>query len=1356
MKRSLSASSTRAGGSTAPNTGTYTPRTPQKRDNVRNPREVTSPEMSSSPADFPPPVSKPKSPRPLLPLPVNTATPPSPLTEYPSFSCNIDEHSQVDLRPPSGTGGVDLRRIPISRIATPQASGRPVKPTRATLARGPGAPAGPSSRRDDTESVASVSTVSTVRSRSVPARESPTGHTMPQAAQPVTARPTTPTGTVPLRSPTKATNPPSCASRGKSGKPRSGTRLSITAANKAMGCVRAIVADVRCCCETENAVWSAEKNGDICVRDKLGDPVKCISFTGPAPCFVSALLYVTTGHAQRVWAGWNTGGIAIFDAHSGERVGKELQHHTSVVTQLLLHEGVVFSSSLDTRICSYSASTGEHLRSFCGHSLGVRCLLAMGRYLYSGSDDRSIFKWDWQENGGQLMRMGQQHRGAVLALQSQGKHLWSASEDGTVRVSDVDTGLELACLTEHTSSVTSLTLAGRQMWSAGADNLICVWNVLTMQLVRKLRNAHDGGVTSVMKVVTRAEEFEVWTCSAGDKSIRMWRDGDITVPCTTCAEEFEAKWRIIHEKCDEIEKLTQAEVRSSLAIQQLESQRDELTDQNKAFSEMNENLQLLYREGSENLRKEIANRQELERELESAGRLLSEWEEARKAEVTKRAEITRRNEQLAFEADELRSQLAARQDGASKEQTERLRRAEDRIAQLQLALAEETGKAELTEHRAKELQRERDRLKLDAHKIEAVHSGKERELQQQLLAAQLEIETWQREAKRVERETVDTRRKCDAEIAELQTQLTSAITRGTSLEQQLCQLQLCRQVTEQTQSNECEMQRKHEAYECKIAKLQREIDAFHKQGSPRTNCTAQLEAEVRELQHQLDTVSFRNADLELRCADLERRCAAKDETCSKLRSQLSDAHQKVITLITRKAQHATGPTDSAVTQDAVRLAEELRTSRECVAALQEEVQYLLQRQQTDPSSSKLIDPELSTCSAESTSSVAYRNVTRLERVLDEANQKIASLTAQVQERDATLAAVTANQPIPLLEHQNLYETGIAALQKALELATAEKATLEQELHLTKNELALISERHNPLQEAETKQYVLRLEKRLRELEQGDSKTHPEPGAAESERNDLAMRLKQREETIRKYTGRFESLQEEYAVLASRFEAQAQLLADMEHDKAELERRANELESEVNERPVKAVRFHSPCVEPLTLAAESTLETSFDMTTGNPSSALQEEVARDKAELRRLLEQLRQTNRTEDTRSPTYQSDLAQEVRALKYRESQIMRELEEAQTDRDAVCREKEELIRTIAELDAQIRSCQGNQLFLQTEKHRMQSTHAEETETACGTIAALVSRLHLANAKYTKAVELLKQQSHRVAELEAFLVDSE
>jgi WD40 repeat protein/tRNA A-37 threonylcarbamoyl transferase component Bud32 len=121
-----------------------------------------------------------------------------------------------------------------------------------------------------------------------------------------------------------------------------------------------------------------------------------------------------------------------------------------------------------------------------------------GRYLASGSADRSVKLWDARSYAEVKSLRG--HAGMIygLAFRPDSKRLATVAEDSTVKVWEVGSGEDLLTLRGHTAEIACVAFFpdGQQLVSAGLDRTLRVWDAQKPQEARRLK-VHAGPVTSI-------------------------------------------------------------------------------------------------------------------------------------------------------------------------------------------------------------------------------------------------------------------------------------------------------------------------------------------------------------------------------------------------------------------------------------------------------------------------------------------------------------------------------------------------------------------------------------------------------------------------------------------------------------------------------------------------------------------------------------------------------------------------------------------------------------------------------------------------------------------------------------------
>lgn len=132
---------------------------------------------------------------------------------------------------------------------------------------------------------------------------------------------------------------------------------------------------------------------------------------------------------------------------------------------------------------------------------------------------------------------GHQNLVATTCFSPHGKHILSASHDGTIRIWDANDGVLLDVLRGHDRQVNSAEYnpQGTQIVSAGFDGTACVWDVKTRRKIYEL-NSHR---TEVYSAVFHPAGDQIAT-SGGDGKIVLWEGGQevdaikTPMPITDC------------------------------------------------------------------------------------------------------------------------------------------------------------------------------------------------------------------------------------------------------------------------------------------------------------------------------------------------------------------------------------------------------------------------------------------------------------------------------------------------------------------------------------------------------------------------------------------------------------------------------------------------------------------------------------------------------------------------------------------------------------------------------------------------------------------------------------------------------
>ncbi|CEL04811.1 Putative Sulfur metabolite repression control protein [Aspergillus calidoustus] len=182
---------------------------------------------------------------------------------------------------------------------------------------------------------------------------------------------------------------------------------------------------------------------------------------------------------------------------------KTFKGHTNGVMCLQFEDNILATGSYDTTIKIWDTDTGEELRTLRGHESGIRCLQFDDTKLISGSLDRTIKVWNWRT--GECISTYTGHRGGVIGLHFDASILASGSVDKTVKIWNFED--KSTCLLRgHTDWVNAVRVdtQSRTVFSASDDCTVRLWDLDTKTCIRTFQ----GHVGQVQQVVPLPREFE--------------------------------------------------------------------------------------------------------------------------------------------------------------------------------------------------------------------------------------------------------------------------------------------------------------------------------------------------------------------------------------------------------------------------------------------------------------------------------------------------------------------------------------------------------------------------------------------------------------------------------------------------------------------------------------------------------------------------------------------------------------------------------------------------------------------------------------------------------------------------------
>jgi F-box/WD-40 domain protein MET30 len=207
------------------------------------------------------------------------------------------------------------------------------------------------------------------------------------------------------------------------------------------------------------------RNGRCRVRTLKGhaDGVMCLQFADNMTGIKYPVLITGSyDHTVRVW-----------NLAEGKEV-RQIQGHTRAIRALQFDDAKLITGSMDATVRIWNWRTGECVKELRGHSAGVVSLNFDDDVLVSGSVDTTVRVWNFRNKDSFVLRGHLDWINSVLLWDDPsrmehvdspnadpsnipaGKMLFSASDDGVVRLWDLASRQCVRCFTGHTGQIQTL------------------------------------------------------------------------------------------------------------------------------------------------------------------------------------------------------------------------------------------------------------------------------------------------------------------------------------------------------------------------------------------------------------------------------------------------------------------------------------------------------------------------------------------------------------------------------------------------------------------------------------------------------------------------------------------------------------------------------------------------------------------------------------------------------------------------------------------------------------------------------------------------------------------------------------
>lgn len=130
--------------------------------------------------------------------------------------------------------------------------------------------------------------------------------------------------------------------------------------------------------------------------------------------------------------------------------------------------------------CNFSffltIKNGDCKKVLSGHTKQVNCLFIFGKYLYSGSSDRTIKEWDIET--GICKRTFNKNENWVTCIHVTKNFLFASGYEQNILIYDLKSGNKLNTLKGHQKKIVSLIVTENDiLYSASSDGVLRSWDI---------------------------------------------------------------------------------------------------------------------------------------------------------------------------------------------------------------------------------------------------------------------------------------------------------------------------------------------------------------------------------------------------------------------------------------------------------------------------------------------------------------------------------------------------------------------------------------------------------------------------------------------------------------------------------------------------------------------------------------------------------------------------------------------------------------------------------------------------------------------------------------------------------------
>lgn len=198
------------------------------------------------------------------------------------------------------------------------------------------------------------------------------------------------------------------------------------------------------------------------------------------------------------------------------RLSSTLIGHSDTVTSLLVYGSFLFSGSGDNSILRWDLDTEKIIKTFIGHSRLISSLIVINGDLYSGAYDSDIIKWNIN-TGEMIAKFPPIHFNFVKCLTGRDQSLFSGADDTYVIWWNLTTMQDILIYKNRNKKIRSIALWKSVVLSGSEDFSIQMWDT-TVKTVDPL--AVLTGHTFPVNAISIYNDYLF--SGSSDRTIRQW------------------------------------------------------------------------------------------------------------------------------------------------------------------------------------------------------------------------------------------------------------------------------------------------------------------------------------------------------------------------------------------------------------------------------------------------------------------------------------------------------------------------------------------------------------------------------------------------------------------------------------------------------------------------------------------------------------------------------------------------------------------------------------------------------------------------------------------------------------------